>query len=70
METQRLVCVCFDGFPVIFNIHTILFTKSISSLSNLKSKNYRKSDIRIRKKEKKYDDNGDDDDRDGDGDRL
>ena len=39
-RTQRYVCVCFDGRPVIFNTHnTILLTKSISFLSNLKSNN-------------------------------
>ena len=44
--------ICFDGRPgrpVIFNTHTILLTKSISSLSHLKSNNYKKSEIIIQK---------------------
>ena len=46
----RWVCICFNRCPVIFNAHTIFLTKSISSLSNLKSNDYKKSDIRIGKK--------------------
>ena len=43
----------FNGHHIIFNTHTILLTKSISSLSNLKSNNYKKKDTRIRKKKTK-----------------
>ena len=49
-ETKQYIYIRFDGRPVIFNTHTILLTKSISSLSNLKSNNYKKSDTRIKKR--------------------
>ena len=52
-ETQRYVCICFDGQLIVFNTHTILLTKSISSLSYLKSNNYKKSGTLIRKRGKK-----------------
>ena len=46
------MCIRSDRRPVIFNTHTNLFTKSISSLFNLKSNNYKKKSD-IRKKENK-----------------
>ena len=50
----------FVRYPVIFNTHTIFLTKSISSLFNLKSNNYKKSGTRIRNRGEI--DDGDDDD--------
>ena len=50
----------FIRCPVIFNTHTIILTKSISSLSNLKPNNYKKSGTRIRNRGKIYDEDDDD----------
>ena len=44
----QYVCIHFDGCRLIFNTHTILLTKSISSLSKFKSDNYKTSDILVR----------------------
>ena len=49
-ETQQYVFIRFNGRPVTFNTYAVLLTKSISSLFNLKSNNYTKSDRRIRKR--------------------
>ena len=47
------IMICFNGRPVIFNTHSILLTKSISSISNLKLNNNKKSNITVRKRKTK-----------------
>ena len=50
-DADTMIKYLYDTFrwSVIFNTHTILLTKSISSIENWKSNNTKKSDMRTRK---------------------
>ena len=57
--TDRDVCACFNRCLVLINPHTIVLRNSISSLSNLKSNNFKKIDISNKKENKNTSDDDD-----------